>query len=104
MIIVVIRIKRPCHHELLVVVYAGDTVRLGLGLGQRRQQHASENRDNRNNHQQLNQGETVSLFHGELCFHWSQIHVPVFEFGTHQSLPGRRFNSCLYHSNFINST
>ena len=48
-------------------------MRLGLGLGQRRQQHAGENCDNGNHHQQLDQGESAALFHGEFCFHFSQI-------------------------------
>jgi hypothetical protein len=46
---------------LPLVVGAGDAMRPLFRLGQRRQQHGRQDGDNRNNHQQLDESESVFL-------------------------------------------
>ena len=56
----VISIKDQRYHHLALIIRAGDTPSLGFGAGQRRQQHGSENRNDRNDHQELNKGKRLS--------------------------------------------
>jgi len=55
--VLVIHVELPRHHQLLGVVEAHDAVALGLGLGQRRQEHARQDGDDGDDHQQFDQGE-----------------------------------------------
>ena len=48
----------PGQHELFVIAQTRYALCLGFGLGQRRQKHAGQNRDDRDNDQQLDQCES----------------------------------------------
>ena len=50
---IVVRIHDPRQRHLFGVVHAIGTLGFLFGLVQRRQKHGGENRDDRNNHQQL---------------------------------------------------
>ena len=52
---IVIGVQAPSEHELLEVVHAQDAGGLGLGLGQSRQEHSGEDRDDCDDHQQFDQ-------------------------------------------------
>lgn len=54
---IVAGIKQHAHTHLSQVAHAFDSLRPGLGLPQRGQQDRGQNGYNRNDHQQLNQGE-----------------------------------------------
>jgi hypothetical protein len=54
---VVVGIKLPDQLQLLEVVHAKDPLGLGLGLRQGGQQHPGENGDDRDHHQQFNEGK-----------------------------------------------
>ena len=54
-IFVVLRVKPPGQHHLLVVVHAADAVRLGLGLGQGGQEQAGQNGDDCNDNEKFYQ-------------------------------------------------
>ena len=56
-IVAVLRVLNPRQRQLPRVVHAHDALRLLLGLAQRRQEHAGQDRDDRNPHQQLDQCE-----------------------------------------------
>ncbi len=58
-IVVVRGIELPANLELLRVAKAHSGLGLHLGPGQRRQQQRGENRDDRDNHEQLNERETL---------------------------------------------
>ena len=70
-VLVVARVKLHGEAELLVVVEAADLVGHALGLGQGGQEQRGENRNNGDNHQQFDEGESPSLpMPGWLsCFH-----------------------------------
>src|SRR5262249_43171596 len=59
--VVVLRIHRLRQVPLLHLVQAGRGRRPALGLGQGRQQHRRQNRDDRDNDQQLNQRECTRI-------------------------------------------
>jgi len=61
-IIVFVGVHAEPHSPLLHVIQAGDGLRLGLGLGERRQQHRRQDRNDRNDDQQLDQGESGKEF------------------------------------------
>ena len=67
-ILVVLRVKPPRQHHLFVVVHAADAVRLGLGLGQGGQEQACQDGDDRDDDQQLDEGECLFpyYFHYQL--------------------------------------
>ena len=50
-------IHEPGELKLLQVIQARNSLALGLGLVQSRQQHGRENRDDRDHHQQFNQSK-----------------------------------------------
>jgi len=52
------RVKQPRQVQLLHVVDARNPLRLGLGLGQRRQQHRRQNGNDGDDHQQFNERKT----------------------------------------------
>jgi hypothetical protein len=54
---VVIGKQRPRQLHLLEVVETVDALRLRFRLAQRRQQHGGQDRNNGNDHQQLDEGE-----------------------------------------------
>ena len=56
-LLVILRVHRRGNAHLALVVDATDAQRLGLGLGQSRQKHARQDRDDGNDHQQFNQRE-----------------------------------------------
>ena len=60
-VVVLVRIDFVHQHQLLEVVHAGDGAGFLAGLGQGGQQHGGQDGDDRNHHQQFNQGEV--LFH-----------------------------------------
>ena len=64
LVFVVIRIQGVGEAELPDVVQAGGTMRAVLGLGQSRQQQRGQDRNDRDDYQQLNQREC--LFQAEL--------------------------------------
>ena len=54
-IVVIARVHHPDQKQLPLIVRALNAARLAPGLRERRQQQASQNADDRNNHQQLDQ-------------------------------------------------
>ena len=54
----VVEIHEIRQGKLFEVAIALDRLRLGFGARKRREQHAGEDRDDGNHHEQLNQGET----------------------------------------------
>src|SRR5439155_7331885 len=56
-ILVVQRIHQVCELKLLQVAHAGDAMRLGLRLGQCRQQQSGQNGDDGNHDEQFDQGK-----------------------------------------------
>ena len=56
---VVIRVKLHEQADLAEIVQARDALALGLGACQGRQEQASQNGDDRNDHKKFNQGETA---------------------------------------------
>jgi len=56
-ILIVHGIHQVSQLDLLEVIHAARPHRLGLGFAQRRQEHARQDRDDRNHHQQLDEGE-----------------------------------------------
>ena len=60
-VVVVHRVHVPGQDQLLLVAGAGGTRGLGLGLGQRRQEHARQDRDDGDDHEQLDEGESGGL-------------------------------------------
>ena len=56
-LLVILRVHCRGNAHLALVVDATDAQRLGLGLGQSRQEHARQDRDDGDHHQQLNQRE-----------------------------------------------
>jgi len=63
-IIVVVGVHAPAGNELLQVIHAGDLLRPALGSSQGRQQHCGKDRDDRNDHEQLDQRESASSARG----------------------------------------
>ncbi|CBY14136.1 unnamed protein product [Oikopleura dioica] len=57
-VVVVIDVEQPADLELAIVVEAGDLVGLGLRPAERGQKHRRENRDDGDDHQQLEERET----------------------------------------------
>src|SRR5262249_23654562 len=53
--IVIVGIKAPAEHHLLVIVHAGDAFGFAFGLGQSRQKHSGQNGDDRDNNKELDQ-------------------------------------------------
>ena len=58
----VVDIEPPAEHELPAVVHALNTGGLGLRFGQRRQEHAGQNGDDGDDHQQFDEGESAMGF------------------------------------------
>ena len=56
--VAVFGIKSPGERKLPVISHADNPLRFGLGLGQGRQKHARENRDDGDDNQELDQGKT----------------------------------------------
>jgi hypothetical protein len=56
-VLVVVHVETPADHQLTPAVHALDTQGLGLGLAQGWQQHAGEDGDDGDHHQQFDQGE-----------------------------------------------
>ena len=54
----VIRTHPPGKYQLAMVVHAGDGLGLHLGLAQCGEEHAGQNGNDGDHHQQLNQGKT----------------------------------------------
>ena len=54
---IVLRIEHQSETPLFLLVEASDTHSAAFGTRQRRQKHAGQNSDNRNDHQQLDEGE-----------------------------------------------
>ena len=61
MVLVVIGVHRQRHAELPQVIDASDAAPGFLGFAERRQEHAGENGDNRDHHQEFNEGEAAQL-------------------------------------------
>ena len=55
--------------QLLQIVHARYALCLGLGFGKSRKEHASQNGDNRNDHQQFDEGEGSRFLSGVGRFH-----------------------------------
>ena len=53
----------PCQHQLFAVVHTGDAGCLALGLGQGGQEQACQDGDDRDDDQQLDEGECLRFFH-----------------------------------------
>src|SRR5690606_21737512 len=58
-VLVVTGVEDPCEGELFLVAEALHAVGLGLCLGKRGQEHAREDGDDRDHHQQLDEGEAT---------------------------------------------
>ena len=58
-ILVIVGPHAHCEAHLLEIVDAGDPFSLGFALGEGGEQHACENRDDRDYHQQFNQRKAV---------------------------------------------
>ena len=58
------------HLQLFHIAGAGDSLRPLFGLGQNWQKQAGKNGDNRNDNQQLDQGETASVSTGSRRATW----------------------------------
>ena len=67
----------PSKLQLLAIAHAGDALRLGLGLGQRRQKHARQDRDKGDHYEQFDQCKTASS--GGLVGHLFQNDLRVRE-------------------------
>ena len=61
--------------ELLEVAQAIDCLGLRASLAQRGQQHAGQNRDNRDDNKQLNQSERLTNFVGNSSFHGCRLYL-----------------------------
>jgi len=59
-LIVIPGVKDPAHRQLLQVADAANAERFGLGLAERRQQHARQNGDNGDDHEQFDERESGS--------------------------------------------
>ena len=59
-IIVIVRIAEPAHHELLAAIHAINGLSPLFGLAQGGQQHGGQNGNNGNNHQQFNEGKAFA--------------------------------------------
>ena len=74
-VVVVVGIQQPGQRQLLLVVHAGNPLRLGLRLPQGGKEHSGQDRDDRNHHQKFYQGEgprRTALSAGE---QWGRSHV-----------------------------
>ena len=60
-IVVVVEIHMPGHHQLLCIIEAINALGLLLGFGQRGQEHARKDRDNGNHHQKFNERKPANL-------------------------------------------
>ncbi len=58
----VVRIHQPCQLELFQVAHAGNPLGLCLGFAERGKEHACQDRNDRNHHQEFDQGKSL-LFH-----------------------------------------
>ena len=56
-VVIVQLIHLPSEHELLGIIHAHNALSLALGLCQGGQEHAGQNRDDGDNHQQFDQGK-----------------------------------------------
>ncbi|WP_288593529.1 hypothetical protein [uncultured Victivallis sp.] len=56
-VVVIVGVQLVCGADLFQVAEALDPFRLFAGLVQRGQQHSRQNRDDRHDHEQLNEGE-----------------------------------------------
>src|SRR5690606_19648479 len=59
LLLVVTSPEDPGEGQLLGVAHALDAIRLGLRLGKGREEHAGKDRDDGDDHQQLNEGKTL---------------------------------------------
>lgn len=57
-IVVVVRVHVPAELELFEVAQASDGLRLALGFGERGQEHPRQDRDDGNDDEQLDEGES----------------------------------------------
>ena len=57
--VVLVRVKFSREHDLARVAETGNGLRFRFGLGQRGQQHRGKNRDDGDDHEQLDQSETA---------------------------------------------
>ncbi len=71
-VVVIGRIHEPGELKLLQVIHARNSLALGLGLVQSRQKHGSENRDDRDHHQQFNQSKPEPAALNEGPIRWLQ--------------------------------
>jgi hypothetical protein len=60
LILVIVSVKKCGDADLLKIAPAKRRLRLSLGAGESGQEHSGQNRNDRNHHQQLNQGERGS--------------------------------------------
>jgi hypothetical protein len=58
LIVVIVSVELPGQLQLLEMVQASDALAFGLGPRQRRQKHRSQDRDDRDDDQQLDQGKS----------------------------------------------
>ena len=65
-------IRDPGQHQLLAIVEAGDACCFALGLGQGGEEHASQDGDDRNDHQQFDERKSffAVFFHGRNDYIW----------------------------------
>lgn len=57
--IFILRVELPGESHLAAIIHAGDAFGFALCLGKGWKQHAGKNRDDRDNHQQLDQGKAA---------------------------------------------
>ena len=63
-VVVLVGVEQERERQLLRVVHAGDALALRLRLGEGRQEHARQDGDDGDDHQQLDQGETGTVVAG----------------------------------------
>src|SRR5690606_6925145 len=67
-IVVIARPKAETEVDLLEIVHAGDALGFGFGATERRQQHAGEDGDDRDDDEEFDQGEGARVLRGLAAF------------------------------------